>query len=261
MGRGADSFTLQGDIFENEVDTSSGDGNQGHNLLARWTHALGDRSSFRVQAYYDKFERRSLLTTDALETFDVEVQFNASVGSHDLVLGGGMRTTRDEFINNLNAFRLNPETRRLWIYNGFIQDRIRLTPTLSLIAGLKAEETSFTGIELLPNLRIAWQPSERALLWAAVSRAVRTPSRIDRQLEFLPLLAPGTGFVSEKLVAFEAGYRGQPTARTTLSVSVFFNLYDDLRTAEFQPGGGPPIQLMNGIEATLTGSRRGAAPS
>jgi len=248
MGRGADTFTLQGDIFRSDVDTLPGDGNRGHNLLARWTHALSADSSFRVQAYYDNFERRFLLTYDSLETFDVDTQFNANFGSHDLILGGGVRTTRDQFINNLNPFRLNPSSRRLWIYNAFVQDRIRLTPELSLIAGIKAEETSFTGVELLPNLRIAWQPNPRTLLWAAASRAVRTPSRVDRQLEFLPLLAPATQFQSEKLIAFEAGYRGQPSERTTLSVSLFFNLYDDIRTTEFQPGGALPIQLMNGLE-------------
>ena len=247
VDRATDHFTLQGDIFDNETDSLPGDGNQGHNLIARWSRALSDTSSFRIQGYYDYFERRFLLTFDSLQTFDVDAQFNAAMGAHDLVIGGGIRTTRDEFINNLNAFALNPTSRRLWVYNAFVQDRIRLTPELSLIAGIKAEKTSFTGVELLPNLRIAWQPNERTLLWAAASRAVRTPSRIDRQLEFLPLLA-GSNFQSEKLIAFEAGYRGQPSERTTLSVSLFFNLYDDIRTTEFQPGGGLPIQLMNGLE-------------
>lgn len=248
LGSGGDHFTLQGDIFDNESDSSPGDGNQGHNILGRWSRPLGETSAFRIQGYYDYFERRFLLTYDSLQTFDVDAQFNATMGAHDLVMGGGIRTTRDEFINNLNAFRLNPSSRRLWVYNAFVQDRIRLTGELSLIAGVKAEETSFTGVELLPNLRIAWQPNPRTLLWAAASRAVRTPSRVDRQLEFLPLLAPATQFQSEKLIAFEAGYRGQPTDRTTLSVSLFFNLYDDIRTTEFQPGGALPIQLMNGLE-------------
>ena len=253
VGSGSDHFTLQGDIFDNETDSLPGDGNQGHNLLARWSRVLSDAASLRIQAYYDYFERRLLLTYDSLQTFDLEAQLNATLGNHELVVGGGIRTTRDEFVNNLNPFRLNPSSRRLWVYNAFLQDRISLTPELSLIAGLKIEETSFTGIELLPNLRIAWQPSPRTLLWAAASRAVRTPSRIDRQLEFLPLLAPATAFESEKLIAFEAGYRGQLSDSTTLSVSLFYNLYDDIRTTEFQPGGGLPIQLMNGLEGNSYG--------
>jgi iron complex outermembrane receptor protein len=253
IGSGRDQFTLQGDIFDNAVATMPGDGNQGHNLLARWTRDISPVSSFQLQAYYDRFDRRFLLVEDRLETFDLDAQFNMAFGSHDVVGGGGIRTTRDEFINNLNPFRLNPQSRRLWIYNAFIQDRLRLTPELSLTAGIKVEETSFTGIELLPNLRIAWQPSDRALFWAAASRAVRTPSRIDRQLEFLPILAPGIGFVSEKLIAFEAGYRGRPSASTTISASVFFNLYDDIRTTELSPGNALPIRLMNGLEGHTYG--------
>ena len=248
FGADADQFTLQGDMFDNEVGTLPGDGNHGHNLLARWTHNFGTDDSLRVQAYYDRYERAALLTRDSLQVFDLDVQYNARLGRHDLVFGGGLRTTRDEFINNLNGFQLNPNSRRLWVYNAFVQSRIRLTESLSLIAGVKLEETSFTGIEILPNLRLAWQPNDRTLLWAAVSRAVRTPSRIDRQLEFLPLLAPGDTFVSEKLIAFEAGYRGQPTERTTLSVNVFYNRYDDIRTTEFSPGNVLPIRLMNGID-------------
>lgn len=253
IGSESGHFTLQGDIFDNDVDTLPGDGNRGHNLLARWSRNLGDQSAFRLQAYYDYFHRRFILTEDSLTTFDVDAQFNASWGAHDLVMGAGARTTRDRFINNLNPFRLNPSSRRLWVFNAFVQDRIRLTPELSLILGIKAEEGSFTDMELLPNVRIAWQPNERTLLWAAASRAVRTPSRIDRELEFLPLLARADRFRSEKLIAFEAGYRGQPAPGTTLSINLFYNLYDDIRTTELQPGGVLPIQLMNGLRGHTYG--------
>jgi len=245
---GASHFTIQGDAFDNDVDSLPGDGHQGHNILARWSHGLGAGSSVRVQAYYDYFERQFLLAFDSLQTFDFDAQFNAASGPHDVILGGGIRTTRDRFINNLNGFELVPQTKRLWIYNAFVQDRIRLTEALSLTVGIKAEETSFTGIELLPNLRLAWQPNERTLLWAAVSRAVRTPSRIDRQLEFQPLLLPAPAFVSEKLIAFEAGYRGQPTERTTLSISFFYNLYDGIRTADLVNTSPLQVQLANGLE-------------
>jgi iron complex outermembrane receptor protein len=89
-------------------------------------------------------------------------------------------------------------------------------------------------------------------LWGAVSRAVRTPSRIDRQLVFLPLLAQADDFQTEKLVAIEAGYRGQPAASTSLSVSLFYNLYDDIRTTEF--AGNPlPIKLRNSLRGKTYG--------
>ncbi len=253
FGTGDSVFTVQGDIFDANSPLFPDDGEEGHNLLARYSRRLSDSSSVQVQAYYDKFERQVTLVNDSLETFDVEAQFTGSFGRHDIVAGAGVRTTRDEFINNLNGFNLDPKSRRLWVVNGFVQDRFALTPQLSLIAGVKLEESSFTGIQVLPNVRLAWQPSDRTLLWGAVSRAVRTPSRIDRQLVFLPLLAEATGFRSEKLTAIEAGYRGQPTDSTTLSVSVFFNLYDDIRTTEFAPGGALPIRLMNSLKGHTYG--------
>ena len=68
----------------------------------------------------------------------------------------------------------------------------------------------------------------------------------------MPILATADDFRSEKLWAFEAGYRGQPTARTQLSVNVFFNRYDDLRTTELT-GGTLPIRLDNGLAGNAWG--------
>jgi iron complex outermembrane receptor protein len=246
------SFTVQGDVFDNKLDTGAGDGNRGHNLLARWNRRVSGASSFQVQAYYDDFRRRFTQVTDAVETFDAEAQFNSRAGAHELVVGAGARTTRDRFINNLNAFVLDPESRRLWVFNAFAQDRIALSPELDVIAGVKLERSSFSGVQVLPNLRIAFHPNEKTLFWGAVSRAVRTPSRIDRQLVNLPLLAQATDFQTEKLVAFEAGYRGQPFSSTSLSVSLFYNLYDDIRTTEFT-GNPLPIRLRNSLKGKTYG--------
>lgn len=248
-----DHLTVQGDAFDTDSFALPGDGDDGHNLLARWTRTLGATSSLQIQAYYDYFERDFIRVHDSLQTFDLETQLAGTHGIHEFVIGGSIRTTRDEFINNLNPFVLDPESRRLWVFSAFAQDRIRLAPDLSLILGLKAEESTFSGLELLPNARVAWQPGEKSLLWAAVSRAVRTPSRIDRQLVNLPVLAQATGFQSEKLIAFEAGYRSQPADWTTLSVSGFFNLYDDIRTTELSPGGTLPIRLSNGLQGHTYG--------
>src|SRR3546814_19957103 len=92
--------------------------------------------------------------------------------------------------------------------------------TCALPICIKLERTSFTGLQILPNLRLAWKADERALFWAAISRSVRTPSRIDRKLTY-PSLVEGGTFDSEKLIAIEAGYRGQPLRDTTLSISLF----------------------------------------
>jgi iron complex outermembrane receptor protein len=248
----ADHLTFQGDIYRTDADTLPGDGARGHNLLGRWSRMLDPGTSFQLQTYYDSFKRDSLLTEDSVHTFDAEGQFNLNRGRHELIAGAGVRTTKDEFINDLNVFNLDPMRKRLWVYNFFVQDRFHLSEALSLVAGVKVERSSFTGFQLLPNARLAWQPNDKTLLWAAVSRAVRTPSRIDRDLQAPGILAPSPDFVSEKLVAIEAGYRGQPFSNLSLSINGFLNFYDDIRTTEITPTI-LPLQLKNGLKGRSYG--------
>ena len=254
FGDDVDHVTFQGDLFRNDAETLPGDGAKGQNLLARWSHAISPTTSFEIQSYYDYFKRDFLLAEESVETVDTQAQANVSRGSHDIVAGIGLRTTRDRFINNLNAFQLDPPSRRLWTYNLFLQDQVSITPTLELIAGAKVERSSFTGWEVLPNLRLAWQPNDRTLWWAAASRAVRTPSRIDRELEAeingSPFLAQSPDFQSEDLIAVEAGYRGQPSPIITFSINGFVNFYKDLRTTEFVNG---VFQLLNNREGKTYG--------
>lgn len=253
LGGEADNFTVQGDIFHATDEALAGNHANAHNLLGRWSHVLGPSASFQLQSYYDWYDSDISLVRESLSTFDNEAQFNFSGGPHQLVAGAGIRRTHDLFINNLNAFEVEPQSRSLWVYNIFAQDRFNLTPDLSVIAGVKFERSSFVGWQVLPNFRLAYQPSSKSLLWAAVSRAVRTPSRIDRELQLLPLLAPSTHFDAEKVTALEAGYRGEPASWLSLSVSFFYNFYRDLRTTEFSPGGTLPIQLLNGRNGTTYG--------
>jgi iron complex outermembrane receptor protein len=245
-------LTVQGDLFRNKAELVEGDGNRGFNLLGRWSRTLSPKASVELQAYYDRFRRDFILVQDSLETVDVEGQLSISAGRHNLVAGAGLRTTRDEFINNLNAFQLDPSSKRLWIGNAFVQDRIDTGGGVSIIPGIKIERSTFTGWQALPSLRLAWQPDQRHLLWGALSRAVRTPSRIDRSLSNPPILVPATDFRSEKLVGLEGGYRGQPLADATLSLTAFHNWYDDIRTTELT-NGGLPIQLRNGIKGRSWG--------
>lgn len=259
FGEDGDHVTLQGDLFHSDADQLQGDNAKGGNVLARWNRALSPSSSFQLQAYYDDFRREFTGVIDSVKTFDGQGQVNLVTGRHQIVAGGGIRTTRDLFVNNLNFFELVPDSRRLWVYNLFAQDRVGLTPNLDVIAGFKVERSTFVGWQFLPNLRIAWQPNARNLVWAAVSRAVRTPSRIDRQLQAPGFLDQAPDFTSEKLVAVEAGYRGQPSRSTSLSISGFVNFYDDIRTTEFETDSTLPFQLKNGWEGTTYGIEAWAA--
>ena len=119
----------------------------------------------------------------------------------------------------------------------YVQDEVSLAPGLKGTVGLRLEHNSYTGLEWLPNARLAWHPSADSLLWAAASRAVRAPSRIDREA-FLPgepphsLLAGGPGFESEIARVLEVGYRAQPATDLSFSATAFIHRFDDLRSVE-----------------------------
>jgi iron complex outermembrane receptor protein len=86
------------------------------------------------------------------------------------------------------------------------------------------------------------------LLWTAVSRAVRAPSRVDRDLFeiFGPVVyLRGGDFQAEKLTAYELGYRAQPSANSSMSISTFYNVYTELRSAEYSAGGTLPGMFAN----------------
>src|SRR3546814_17015516 len=91
LGSDASAFTLQGDLFETDSEIFADNGENGHNILARWIRQLGGESSLQLQAYYDDFEREFPLVRDALETFDVQGQYSGSAGRHRFVVGGGDR--------------------------------------------------------------------------------------------------------------------------------------------------------------------------
>jgi iron complex outermembrane recepter protein len=248
-----DLVTLQGDLYTGSEDLQSADeGVSGHNLLTRWNHAFSDASSLQVQAYYD-YTKTSIpeVGSDELNTYDLDVQHAFTWGSRQsIVWGGGVRTEED----NYPIF--SPQERTLDYSNAFLQDTISLSRTLKLIVGTKYEHDAYTRGEPLPDARLSWKVSDNNLLWAAVSQAVRAPSRLDRDL--FEAVGPvvvlrGGDFQDEKLTAYELGYRSQPTAKSSLSISTFYNVYSDLRSAQYSPGPALPVMFANGMSGNTDG--------
>jgi iron complex outermembrane receptor protein len=127
-----------------------------------------------------------------------------------------------------------------------VQDEIALRKNVSFTLGTKLEHNDYTGFEFEPDARLSWVLNSSQALWAAVSRAVRTPSRIDRDLSegtpsYLILLKGGADFTSEALLAYELGYRVQLNSAFTASVSSFYNQYNDVRSTSFTPGTILPL--------------------
>jgi iron complex outermembrane receptor protein len=254
------TLTLQGDIYHGDQDQLPGQLSEtalnGGNVLGRWTRRFGDNSSFQLQAYADRAERQISSDIRAeVRSGSVDAQYNfASLGRHDIIIGAGTRVTTDRFIPGPGTAFLDPDKRRLSTYSAFVQDTVAITADVDFIAGLKLEDNSYTGLEYMPSGRIAWRPSDNTLVWAAVSRAVRTPSRFDRDLYATGILDGGPDFESESVIAYEVGYRAQPNDRFWYSLSTYFNVYDDLRTLEAEaPPAVIPLQIRNGMHGDAYG--------
>jgi iron complex outermembrane receptor protein len=241
----AHSTTLQGDAYSSDIDQVPGVRRiSGANLLGRWIGQLSDDSSLNVQAYVDHTERSEpRVVHDIMTTVDIEVQHSLEIApGHRFLWGGGYREYFDAVDNKATTtYAFLPEIRDLTLGNIFAQDEIGLGHGVRLIAGLKLEHNTYTGLEYLPNLRLAWKPAADQLLWGDISRAVRTPSRIDRDV-FVPssppyVLAGGPNFQSEIVDVAEIGYRAQPTPALSYSVTLYHNFYSRLRSLEPTPQG------------------------
>jgi len=254
-GPSGSRFTLQGDAYRGEVDRSPEREYSGQNLLGRWTHILAGGSTVRAQAYYDRTTRRhENLFKEELRTFDLDLQHAwQPIASHQLVWGGGYRNSRDQ-VQNSSAQAFIPPDRDLAWTNVFAQDEITLTPALQLTLGAKAEHNPYTGTEWLPSARLAWQADPSRLVWLALSRAVRAPSRVERDL-FIPgappfALVASPVFEAEVANVAELGFRMQATQSVSFSATLFWQDYPNLRSIGLAGTSG---SFRNDIEMQVRG--------
>jgi iron complex outermembrane recepter protein len=234
-----DSLTFQGDGYGGAIEQPQpGDTTiDGQNVIGRWTHAMGENSECAVQLYWDRTWRRAPTFSEELNTYDLDFQHRFPWGQRQiLVWGGGYRLMADR-VGNSAALAFIPPDRNLQLFSGFLQDEIALIPDrLKFTIGSKLEHNDYSGFEVQPSARLAWTPDERQTAWGAVSRAVRSPSRVDRDL-FVPaappfVIAGGSDFDSEKLIAYELGYRIRPWEPLMLSLAGFYNDYDQIRSLD-----------------------------
>ena len=259
------SLSFQGNFYlGKETDNPSPSSIDGQNILGSWTHRFNEKSNLILQAYFDRTWRVDVPGTikDQLVTYDFDLQHNFPVGKNqELVWGLGYRFMNDNIQHTTDFVAILPENREMHLFSGFVQDEIRLIPNkLKATLGTKFLHNTFSGFEIQPSARLSFSPGKQHMIWAAVSRAVRTPSRIDVDY-FLPAysvpptspsVAGGPNFTSEKLVAYELGYRVQPVSGLSLSVALFRHQYDDLYSVEPLPGT-MTYQIQNGVKGYSQG--------
>ena len=269
--QGADSFTAQGDVYRARkghplpgiiivsgltvplADVELGGGN----LLARWTRQLGTGGALSVQAYYDRTERDlQPFLNEKLDILDLQAQYTmAPVGRHALAFGAQYRHADDQLENSVYFGFLPARQKASWT-SLFAQDEVTLGDAWRMTLGLRAERNGYTGTEFLPNARLAWKVGPDSMLWGAVSRTVRAPSRLDRDA-VVPGVPPhqligGPDFQSEVARFFELGIRSRAGPNLLYSVNLYRALYDDLHTLELVPRQ-PRVKFANGMMGASRG--------
>jgi iron complex outermembrane receptor protein len=230
----------------------------GANTLGRWTHTFSDTSDFKLQAYYDYTGRSAPVFDEQRHSFDLNFQHEFALGDRNKVVwGAGYRLTTDTEVNNPTV-AFNPDHNTQNLYSTFAQDEFTLVQDrLSFIFGTKLEHNDYTGFEVEPGARLLWTPAEHQTFWASVSRAVRTPSQaeetvlltqpVQKGTLIFPVTLAGTNtFDSEKLIAYELGYRTELRDNLSIDLAAYYNHYTDLRSQQMEPGN--PLQYYVGNE-------------
>jgi iron complex outermembrane receptor protein len=268
------NFTLSGDYYYSHagetVDLATltppymnrqnfVDHNKGANVLGRWTHNYSDASQLNVQLYYDYSEQGDAPNVLKNNTYDFDLQHRFALGTRqDIVWGAGYRHVTVDASQSFYA-TFTPDTFQDQLFSTFLQDTITLVEErLNLTLGSRFEHNDITGLEVEPSIRLTWTPTKKQTVWAAVSRAVRTPSYLELDIQNNrsvvqppagpPVLVSVFGnqnLNSEQLTAYELGYRIKPIESLSFDATAFYNVYDQLiATAQgtpfFEAAPAPP---------------------
>ncbi|MBN1909453.1 MAG: TonB-dependent receptor [Pirellulales bacterium] len=219
-----DTVTIQGDFYDGKDGQigwytppaiPSPMGCHETRFLTRWSRQVDENNDWSLQFYYyNPYALGSFLNNVA--TFDCDFQYHMKRDRHDIVWGAGYRNSDELWI--WPGFITAHDTEQIKSY--FVQDTITLVDDrLFATFGCKFDRNSVTKYEMQPTARVIWTPSEKTTVWGAISRAVRTPSLIER-INSDPR--------AEDLLAYEIGMRQQPHKRFFWEVALYFNRYHDM---------------------------------
>lgn len=220
---------------------------QGANVVVNWDRKISNKSSFILNSYFDYGQFDIPVLKRTAKTIDFDFQhFYSFSKDNQFTWGLGYRQYFDDIdegdVNGIIPLHYTNEKRDDQLVTAFIQDKFALiSDELYLTVGSKFEHNDYTGFEYQPNARLAYYPDRKQTIWAAISRAVRTPTRgenditIRNQNSSLVLNQGNPGYEAEILNAYEVGYKVKPNTRIVFDATAFYNKYRKLRT--FEPTG------------------------
>ncbi len=285
-----DSYSFSGGLYRNEagvtanvIDVRSGfsvpsdsvNQSRGGHLQASWQRML-DQGGDELKLYYDSNWYDA--THERLRVLDIEYLAAYPLGGRQVFNWGmGYRWVSDSVAGQPRFLEILPADHDRHLYSLFAEDEIRLAERWSLALSARFEYSDVSGVDLQPSARLLWKPRDDVSLWAALSRATRTPAVAERHI-FAPILGvpanppesplPVVGafvgnpaFRSEQVTSWEMGYRAMLTPRVSLDLAVFYSRYRDLRSVEpgervLDPVAGYVLLPLN-VENRLDAASRG----
>ncbi|PYX44617.1 MAG: hypothetical protein DMG79_20570 [Acidobacteria bacterium] len=217
----------------------------GGNLVGRWHHQLNNTADIQVQGYYDHTYRLGPQLGETRNTFDIDLLHHFVLKQrNEIIWGFGARWSPSNIIQTVPTVNFTPHHQDDNLYSAFVQDQITILQNrLWLTLGSKFEHNIFTGWETEPSGRVLWTPTSHQTFWGAITRAVRTPARIDEDLQLTgfdaasppppPIyfcICDNRKFVSETLLSYEAGYRKLVTPQFYVDIAAFHNRYNELES-------------------------------
>lgn len=231
------------------------DGLKGHFntafLVTRWQRRPSPSVDYQFQGSFDYFDRNDGFLGERLQAVTLDFQNRLLGGkNHKIVWGLGARFAMDRAFYLSSSFGTSvfaPEKRNYPLWSAFFQDQWRLN-SVNLFLGVKLENNPFTGLEVQPSVRASWMAGPQTTLWGAVSRGIRTPSRMltdTRVQNILQIPFPPATVItemngnpdlpSEVLLAYEAGFRWNTSSSFSFEAAVFYNDYDNLTSVDSAP--------------------------
>jgi iron complex outermembrane receptor protein len=216
----------------------------GGNVLGRWTHTFAPGSELQFRAYYDSTHRDDPTFVDDLNTVDLDLQHRFRLPLKQEILWGFNYRSVANQNEGKGLLALDPPRIRDDVFSGFVQDQIAVLDSLKVTLGTKVEHDEFSAFEIQPTARAAWSPIREQTLWGAVSRAVRVPTRLERDIDItasdpsrnpVVKLLGSRSFHSEELIAYEAGYRWQIRQSLFVDLAAYYNVYRGLASLEQDP--------------------------
>ncbi len=292
-----DEVTLQGDAYLGKL----GDAQQlstlnppstfisygstnvyGGNVLGRWRRQLDRGASLYLQGFWSHDHRTGSNFGENRDVYDLDfLHRTAETRIQQFTYGFGFRISPASTDTTVAADTFQPAQHSENVGSLFLDETVRLIPgKLSLDAGMKLEWNTYTHWEFQPNVRLLFTPNPHSTLWLAVSHAVRVPDRVDENVDdnvYIPGTKPpvfgqilgNPGLATERLTAYEGGFRTLLGPRVFFDLAGFHNDYMDLIAQGHitpAPASNPPyppgtllfnLQYQNGVQGSTDGFELG----